>query len=131
MQRIFRFINKGAQSIKCELLQDCMNRLEIDDLIHKKKRGKNALFFINLVLSVSNKNDKPDSVERVHKSPESPKAIEKLESFADHDLGNIKNVTQSMHLINTPLLYRKDNSGGHSSNVCTNDRKSVFKESAG
>ena len=108
-----------------------MNRLEIDDRIHKKKRGKNALFFINLVLSVSNKNDKPDSVERVHKSPESPKTIEKLESFADHDLGNIKNVTQSMHLINTPLLYRKDNSGGHSSNVCTNDRKTFFKESAG
>ena len=27
-----------------------------------------------------------------------------------------------MHLINIPLLYRKDNSGGHSSNACTDDR---------
>ena len=32
-------------------------------------------------------------MKRVHKSPESPKIIEKLESFADHDLGNIQNVT--------------------------------------
>ena len=26
-----------------------------------------------------------------------------------------------MHVINIPLLYRKDNSGGNSSNVCTDD----------
>ena len=32
-------------------------------------------------------------MERVPKSPESPKIIEKLESFANHDLGNIQNVT--------------------------------------
>ena len=87
-----------------------------------KKRGKNASVFINPIPSASNKNDGPDSVERVHKSPESPKTIEKLESFADHDLGNIQNVTPSMHLINTHLLYRKDNSGGYSSDICTDDR---------
>ena len=64
LQRIFRFINKVALSIEWELFQDCMNRLEIDGGIHKKKkRGKNTLFFINFILSVSNKNDKPDSVE--------------------------------------------------------------------
>ena len=64
LQRIFRFINKVALSIECELFQDCMNRLEIDGGIHKKKkRSKNTLFFINFILSVSNKNDKPDSVE--------------------------------------------------------------------
>ena len=63
-------------------------------------------FFINPISPDSKKNHGPDSLERVHKSPESPKTIEKLESFADHDLGNIQNVTSSMHLINKPLLYR-------------------------
>ena len=52
-------------------------------------------FFINPIPPDSNKNDGSDTVERVHKSPESPKIIEKLESFADHDLGNIQNVTPS------------------------------------
>ena len=61
-------------------------------------------------------------MQRVHKSPELPKTIEKLEFYADHDLGNIQNATPSMHLINTPLLYRKDNSCGLSSNVCTDHR---------
>ena len=47
LQRIFRFINKGALSIDCELFQDCINSLEIDGRIYKKKRGKNASFLIN------------------------------------------------------------------------------------
>ena len=131
LQRIFRFINKVALSIECELFQDCMNRLEIDGGIHKKKRGVKILYFLLISFSRSATKMINRIAWRVHKSPESPKIIEKLESFADHDLGNIKNVTQSMHLINTTLLYLKDNSGGHSSNVCTNDRKSSFKESAG
>ena len=38
-QRIFRFINKGALSTDCELFQDCINRLEIDGRIYKKKEG--------------------------------------------------------------------------------------------
>ena len=82
-QRIFRFINKGALSIESELFQDCMNKLEIDGRIYKKKRGKNTSFFINPIPPDSKKNDGPDSVERVHKSPELPKTIEKLESSAD------------------------------------------------
>ena len=90
---------------------------EYDGRIYKKK-GKHASFFINPIPPDSNKNDEPDSVERVHKSPNSRKTIERPEFFADHDLGNIHIVTPSMHLINTPL-YPKDNSGGHSSNVCT------------
>ena len=36
-QRIFRFINKVALSIECELFQDCMNELKINDRIYKKK----------------------------------------------------------------------------------------------
>ena len=44
----------------------------------------------------------------------------------DHDLGNTQNVTPSMHLINTPFICGKDNSGGHSSNVCIDD--SFFPE---
>ena len=60
-------------------------------------------------------------MERVHKSPELPKTIVKLESSADHDLGNIQNVTLSMHLQNTLLLCGKDNSFGHSGNICTDD----------
>ena len=63
-----------------------MNRSEIDGRIYKKKRGKNASFFINPIPLDRKKNDGPDSVERVHKSPELPKTIEKLESSADHDL---------------------------------------------
>ena len=61
-------------------------------------------------------------MERVHKSPELRKTIEKLESSAEHHLGNIQNATPSMHLTNTPLLYRKDNSCGLSSNACTDNR---------
>ena len=105
-ERIFRFINKGAVSIECEFFQDCMNRLEIDGRIYQKTRGK---------------NDGPNNVERVHKSPQWPVTIEKLESSADRDLKNIPNVTSSMHLINSPLLYRKDNSCGHRSDVCTDN----------
>ena len=43
-QRIFRFINKGALIIECELLQDCVNRLEIDGCIYKK--GVKMLHFL-------------------------------------------------------------------------------------
>ena len=104
-------------------------------VVFTKKRGKHASFFINPIPPYSNKNDGSDSVERVHKSPKSTKSIKKPESFAEHDLENIKIVTLSMHLINTLMLYRKDNLGGHSSNVCTDVRffkkKSFFKERAG
>ena len=44
-QKLFRFINKSALSIECELFQNCMNKLEIDGRIYKKKRGENASFF--------------------------------------------------------------------------------------
>ena len=74
-------------------------------------------------------------MQRVDKSPESPKTAEKLEYFADHDLRNIENVTPSMLLLNIPLLYQKVNSGGHSNNICTDDRflqeKSFFEERTG
>ena len=73
-------------------------------------------------------------MERVLKSPELSKTLEKLESSAHHDLGNIHNATPSIHLINTPPLYRKYNSCGLSSNVCTDlgfSTKSFFKERAG
>ena len=54
-QRIFRFINKGAVSSGCELSQDCINGLEIDGLISKKKKGKNGSFFINPIAQDSKK----------------------------------------------------------------------------
>ena len=38
------------------------------------------------ILPDSNKNDGPDSAERVHKTLESPKTIENLEPSADHIL---------------------------------------------
>ena len=85
-KRIFQFIDKGALSAEYELFQDCMNRLEIDGRIYKNKKVKNISFFINLIPPDSNKADGPDGVKRVDKSPESPKTIEKLESFAGHDL---------------------------------------------
>ena len=37
LQIIFRFTNKGAVSIGCELFQDCINGLEIDGRIYKKE----------------------------------------------------------------------------------------------
>lgn len=49
-------------------------------------------------------------MQRVDRFPESLKTAEKLESFADHDLGN--NTTASIHLLNIPLLYQEDNPGG-------------------
>ena len=44
-------------------------------------------------------------MEKAHKSPESPKVIKKLESFAHQVPGNIQNITPNMPTINTPLLY--------------------------
>ena len=61
-------------------------------------------------------------MERVYKSPESPQTIEKLESSADHDLGNNQNAKPNIHLINTSLLYQKDHSYGLRGNVCTDHR---------
>ena len=74
-------------------------------VVFTKKRNKNASFFINPIAPESNKNGGPANVETVHKSPESPKTNEKLESSADHDLGNNEDVIPRMHLINTPMLY--------------------------
>ena len=50
------------------------------------------------------------------------KAHKKLESFAHHVPGNFQNITPNMPAINTPLLYRKDNLDGHSSNACADNR---------
>ena len=125
-QRIFRFINKGALSIDCEIFHDCINGLEIDGRIYKKKGFKNTSFFINPISQDNNENDEPNNIEKVHKSPESPKAIEKLESFTDQVPGIIQNITSNLPPINTPLLYRKDNLDGHSSSVCTDGR--IFHE---
>ena len=61
-------------------------------------------------------------MEKAHKSPELPKAIKKLESFAHQVPGNFQKTTTNMMTINTPLLYRKDNSDGYSNDVCTDDR---------
>ena len=55
-------------------------------------------------------------MEKAHKSPESPNTIKKLESFTHHVPENFPNITPNISTINTPLLYRKDNLDGHSSN---------------
>ena len=86
-QRIFRFI-KGALSIGCELFQDCINGLEIDGRIYK------MLPFLLIPLHRIAKNDEPDNVEKARISPESPKAIKKLESFAHQVPGNFQNNTK-------------------------------------
>ena len=61
-------------------------------------------------------------MEKAHKSPESPKAIKKVECFAHQVPGNFQNITRNMPTTNTPLLCRKDNLDEHSSNVSTDDR---------
>ena len=61
-------------------------------------------------------------MEKAHKSPESPKAIKKVECFAHQVPGNFQNITRNMPKINTLLLYRKDNLDEHSSNVSTDNR---------
>ena len=81
-QRIFQLINKGAVSINWELFQDCINGLEVDGRIYKKKKGKNTSFLSMPLPRIAKKDDEPDNVEKARKSPESPKAIKKLESFA-------------------------------------------------
>ena len=45
-QRLFRFINKAAVSIGCELLQNCINGLEIDGRIYEKRRVKMLPFLL-------------------------------------------------------------------------------------
>ena len=71
-----------------------------------KKRGKNASFFINPFSPDSKKNDGPDSVERVHKSPELPKTIEKLESSADYDsCGLSRNVCTDHRFFHEEVLF--------------------------
>ena len=47
-QRIFRFTNKCALSIESELFQDCINKLEIDGRIYKKRRVKTLHFLLIL-----------------------------------------------------------------------------------
>ena len=46
-QRIFRFINKAALRIESELFQDCMNKLEIDGCIYKKKKEGSKCFIFS------------------------------------------------------------------------------------
>ena len=61
-------------------------------------------------------------MEKAHKSPESPKVIKKLKSFAHQNPQYFQNITPNMSTINTSLLYWKDNLEGHTSNACTDDR---------
>ena len=75
-------------------------------------------------------------MKKAHKSPESPKVIKKLDSLAQKVPGNFQNITPDMATINTPLLYRKDNLDGHSSNACIDDiffyeESLFFKERTG
>ena len=89
-------------------LPRCMNKLEIDGRIYKKKMGKNASFFINPIPTDSKKNDGPDSVERFHKSPELPKTIKKLESSADHDSSGVSsNVCTDHRFLHEEVLFSR------------------------
>ena len=106
MQRIFWFINKRAVSIKYELFQNCLNRLEINGSI-KKKSGKNASFFVHPIVLDSNKIDGLDNVQRVDKS-ESPKTFEKLESIADRDLKGALEGLRQFLATETPLKMMKN-----------------------
>ena len=83
--------------------------------------------FLSIPLPRIAKNDEPDNVEKAHKSLKSPKTIKKLESFAHHVPENFQNITPNMSAINTPLLYRKDNLDGHSSNDIFFMKKFFFK----
>ena len=59
-------------------------------------------------------------MQRVDKSLKSPRTAEKIDTFTDHSLENIRNVTPSIRLINS---------------VCIGDmffqEKVLFKETAG
>ena len=121
-RRNFRFISKGALSIESELCQDSLNKLEIYECIYKKRGVKLLQFLLILFSQTARKMMDLIAWKEFINLQNYLKTIEKLESPADHDLGNIQNATPSMHLINTPLLYRKDSSCGLSSNVCTEHR---------
>ena len=60
-------------------------------------------------------------MERVDKSPESTKTIEKVELFTEYDLRNIQKTASNKHVLNTNLLHRHDHLGGHSSKVRIGD----------
>ena len=89
----------------------------------KKKGGKNALFLLILFPRTARKMMSRIAWKEFTNLQNYVKQSKNQKSSADHDLGNIQNATPSMYLINTPLLYRKDNSCGlSSSNACTGNR---------
>ena len=79
--------------------------------LQKKKRGKNASFFVNPIVQVSKKNDELENVEKTHKSPESPKAIKKLDCFAHQEcfalLEILKHNTKCVHNKYTSALSKR------------------------
>ena len=52
--------------------------------------SSNASFFINRIALDTNKNDGPDNVERVHKSPEPPETVKNLNLLLTMILGIFK-----------------------------------------
>ena len=66
-------------------------------------------FFTNPIAQDSKKNDEPDNAEKAHKSPESRKAIKKLESFAHQAPGNFRkhNTKYAYNKYTSALLKRQ------------------------
>ena len=94
--------------------QDCINRLEINGRIYKK-RGKNAFFFINPIVQNSKKTMSGIMWKKLTKPLNHLQQLKKYNLLLTKFLEIFK-TTPNMPTINTPLLYRKDYLDGHSSN---------------
>ena len=67
------FSENFAFVLKNDPFQDGVNRFEIDGRNYKKRGVKMFHFLIIPLPRTTTKNDAPDSVQRVNKSPEFPK----------------------------------------------------------
>ena len=67
------FSGNFAFILKNDPFQDCVNRFEIDGPNYRKRGVKILHFLIIPLPRTTTKNDEPDSVQRVNKSPEFPK----------------------------------------------------------
>ena len=101
-QRIFRFINKGAINIGCELFEDCINNLEIGGRIYQKM-GNNASFFINSkrVKKLMSRIMRTELINPLDQL----KQLKNWNILLTKFLENFQNITPNVPTINTPLLY--------------------------
>ena len=113
-QNIFSFLNKGASIVDAKLFHEVLNKMEVEGYIFKKRRGKNASFFVKLNLIDNNKNIVLDafSTENNIDSPlqqeniSSPVTVANHEAFIDSAYNNLPSNTSNFSQVKTPTKDR-------------------------